>query len=156
MAGPGSEQCGCGAHRSDCGPACLLACKAAVLCGLMLLLSLPAQSQDSMRVGIGLGEYYSYSAATPVQGHLPAASVARSVQLEFVVRSGSDERRRDILPTDRFTKRVQLNAGQALQIEVPILLPQASWGVLVVTASGADGKSIASVGRELREFTPLT
>jgi hypothetical protein len=79
-----------------------------------------------MRVGIGLGEYYSYAAATPVQVYLPAASVARSIQLEFVVRSGSDERRRDILRTDRFTKRVQVNAGQALEIEVPILIPAAN------------------------------
>ncbi|MGD0426109.1 MAG: hypothetical protein ABSC10_05255 [Candidatus Acidiferrales bacterium] len=109
-----------------------------------------------MRVGIGLGEYYSYSAPTPLQVYLPAASVARSIQLEFVVRSGSDQERRDILRTDRFTKRVQVNAGQALEIEVPILIPQANWGVLDVTASEANGQLIASVSRELRDVTPLT
>jgi hypothetical protein len=122
----------------------------------MLIFSLPARSQDSMRVGIGLGEYYSYSAPTPVQVRLPAASAARTIQLEFVVRSGSDQERRDIMRTDRFTKRVQVNAGQALEIEVPILIPQANWGVLDVTASEASGQLIASVSRELRDVTPFT
>jgi hypothetical protein len=141
MAGPGSALIGCKPNRNECGDARLLAWKAALLCGLMLLLSLPAHSQDSMRLGIGLGEYYSYAVPTPVHVRLPAASHAQSVALEFVVRSGSDERRRD---------------SQALDIEVPILLPQTNWSVLDVTASGADGQIIGSASRELRELTPLS
>ena len=156
MAGPGSALIGCKPNRNECGDARLLAWKAALVCGLMLLLSLPAHSQDSMRVGIGLGEYYSYAVPTPVQVHLPAASHAQSMALEFVVRSGSDERRRDILRTDRFAKRIQVDAGQALDIEVPILFPQTNWSVLDVTASGADGQIIGSASRELRELTPLS
>jgi hypothetical protein len=156
MACPGNEVRARVSTGSNHAAACFLAWKAAALCVVMLIFSLPARSQDSMRVGIGLGEYYSYSAPTPVQVRLPAASAARTIQLEFVVRSGSDQERRDIMRTDRFTKRVQVNAGQALEIEVPILIPQANWGVLDVTASEASGQLIASVSRELRDVTPLT
>jgi hypothetical protein len=156
MTGPGSELRARVSARSNCAAACLLAWKAAALCVVMLIFSLPARSQDSIHVGIGLGEYYSYSAPTPVQVYLPSASVARSIELEFVVRSGSDQERRDILRTDRFTKRVQVSAGQALEMEVPILIPRANWGVLDVTASAADGRLIASASRELRDVTPLT
>ena len=158
MADPGTESIGRkhAPNRDDCGAAGLLVWKVALLSWLILFLSLPAHSQNSMVVGIGLGEYYSYSAPTPVQVHLPAASVARSIELQFVVRSGNDQERRDILRTDRFTKRVRVNAGQALDIEVPILIPQANWGALDVSASGADGQLIASASRELRDVTPLT
>jgi hypothetical protein len=156
MADPGSEVRVRGYNRGGCRAAFLLAWKSAVLCVPLLLLSLPARSQDSMRVGIGLGEYYSSSGPTPVEVYLPAASVARSIRLEFVVRSGSDQERRDILRTDRFTKRVQVNAGQALEIEVPILIAQGNWGELDVTASGMDGQLIARASRELRDVTPLT
>jgi hypothetical protein len=156
MAGPGSALIDYIPRRNDCGAARLLAWQAALLCGLILVLSQPARSQDSMRVGVGLGEYYSYSVPTPVQVHLPAVSVARSIELEFVVRSGSDRGRRDILRTDRFVKRVQVNAGQALDIEVPILIPQAAWSALDVTAFGPEGQLIEKSGRELQDFTPLT
>jgi hypothetical protein len=156
MSGPGSEIPTHRSNRRDGGAPFPLARKAAALCGLILLLTFPARSQDAMRVGIGLGEYYSYAAPTPVRVQLPAAAPAQSIELEFVVRSGSDERRRDILRTDRFAKRVQVSAGQAFDIEVPILIPQTSWGVLDVTASGADGKLIASVSRDLREVIPLS
>ena len=156
MADPGTESIGRKSNRNDCGAAGLLVWKVALLSWLILFLSLPAHSQNSMSVGIGLGEYYSYSAPTPVQVQLPAASVARSIELQFVVRSGNDQERRDILRTDRFTKRVRVNAGQALDIEVPILIPQANWGALDVSASGADGQLIARTSRELRDVTPLT
>jgi hypothetical protein len=156
MAGSGSALLSYKPKRGDGSATRLLAWRPALLCGLILLLSAPARSQDSMRVGVGLGGYYSYSVPTPVQIHLPAASVARSIELEFVVRSGSDHERRDILRTDRFVKRVQVNAGQALDIDVPILIPQTVWSALDVTASGADGKLIGKDGRELQDFTPLT
>jgi hypothetical protein len=156
MAGPGSTLIDCKPNHSDRSAARFFAWKAAVLCGLLSLLSLPARSQDSMRVGIGLGEYYSYSAPTPVQIHLLAAAHPQSIELAFVVRSGGDQERRDILRTDRFVKHVQVNAGQALDIELPVLIPQANWGALDVTASGADGRLVASASRELRDVTPLT
>jgi hypothetical protein len=155
MAGPGSTLIGYKPNRNDCGAARLLARKVVFLCGLILLACAPARSQDSLRVGVGLGEYYSYSVPTPVQVHLPAASVARSIDLEFVLRSGSDQERRDILRTDRFVKRVQVIAGEALDIELPILIPQTAWSALDVTASGPDGKLIEKGGRELQDFTPL-
>jgi hypothetical protein len=155
VAGPGSALIGYKPNRNDCGAARLLAWKVVFLCGLILLLCAPARSQDPPHVRVGLGEYYSYSVPTPVQVHLPAASVARSIDLEFVLRSGSDRERRDILRTDRFVKHVQVNAGQALDIEVPILIPQTMWSALDVTASGTDGKIIEKGGRELQDFTPL-
>jgi hypothetical protein len=155
MAGPGSTLFGYKPNRKDRGAARILARKVVFLCGVTLLVCAPARSQDSLRVGVGLGEYYSYSVPTPVQVHLPAASLSRSIDLEFVVRSGSDHERRDILRTDRFVKRVQVNAGEALDIEVPILIPQTMWSALDVTASGADGKLIEKTGRELQDFTPL-
>ena len=156
MAGPGSVLIGYKPNRNDCAAARLLEWKVVFLCGFLLLLCAPARSQGSMHVGVGLGEYYSYSVPTPVQVHLPAASVARSIDLEFVLRSGSDQERHDILRTDRFVKRVQVNAGQALDIEVPILIPQTAWSALDVTASGADGQLIEKGGSELQGFTPLT
>ena len=155
MAGPGSTVIGHKPNRNDRGAACLLAWKVVFLCGVILLVSTPARSQDSLRIGVGLGEYYSYSVPTPVQVHLPAASVSRSIDLQFVLRSGNDQERRDILRTDRFVKRVQVNAGEAFDIEVPILIPQTTWSALDVTASGADGKLIEKGGRELQDFTPV-
>src|SRR5271156_6093994 len=90
MAGPGSVLIGYKPNRDDCAAARLVEWKVVFLCGVLLLLCEPARSQGSMHVGVCLGEYYSFAVATPVQVHLPAASVARLIDLEFVLRSGSE------------------------------------------------------------------
>jgi hypothetical protein len=121
------------------------------------MLALPglAHSQDSLRIeSIGRGAYYSDAKPTPVRVHLPAASHAQSIEQEFLVRSGNGPWHREITRTDRFTEPVEA-AGQSLEIEAPILIPQANGRQLQVTASRADGQVIASVSRDLKDKAAL-
>jgi hypothetical protein len=149
-----SDRDGCAASRVL---HCTVAWKAFLFCLLVLTLPGPARSQDSLRIeSVGLGDYYSFSDPTPVRVHIPAASHAQSVAVEFLLRSGNSPRQRDISRTDRFTEQLEADAGQALEIEAPILIPQANWSELQVTASTADGQAIGSVSRDLKELTALS
>src|SRR6202050_4307225 len=52
--------------------------------------------------------------------------------------------------------QVEAAAGQALEIEAPIFVPQANWRELQVTASTTGGQAIGSVRRDLKELTSLS
>jgi len=136
---------------------CTVLWKAFLFCLLALTLPGPARSQDSLRIeSVGLSDYYSVADPTPVRVHIPALSHAQSIELEFLVRSGDIPWQREISRTDRFTEQVEAAAGQALEIEAPIFVPQANWRELQVTASTTGGQAIGSVRRDLKELTSLS
>jgi hypothetical protein len=148
-----SNHNGCAAARV---PHCNAPWKAFLFCLLALTLPGLARAQDSVRIeSIGLGDYYTFSDPTPVRVHIPAASHAQSIELEFLVRSGNSPWHREISRTDRFTEHVEAVAGQPLEIEAPILIPQANWQELEVNASTPDGQTIGSVRRDLKDLTSL-
>ncbi len=160
MAGPPHHEFARGSDRNDCGAAPVprrdVPWKIFLFCLLTLALPGLAHSQDSLRIeSIGLGDYYSDAKPTPVRVHIPAASHAQSIELEFLVHSGNGPWHREITRTDRFTEHAEAAAGQSLEIEAPILIPQANWRELQVTASTADGQVIGSVSRELKDTTAL-
>jgi hypothetical protein len=147
-------------NRNGCAAARVSHCnapwKAFLFCLLALTLPGPVRSQDSLRIeSVGLGNYYSFTDPTPVRVHIPVVSHGQSIELEFLVRSGNSPWHREISRTDRFSQHVEAAAGQALEIEAPILITQANWRELQVTASTADGQVIGSVSRDLKDLTSL-
>jgi hypothetical protein len=157
MAGPTIDVLACRPNRKGCDAARIILWKALLFCLLTLALPGLAHSQDSLRIeSVGLGDYYSYADPTPVRVHIPAASHAQSIELEFVVHSGNSPWHREISRTDRFSQHVEANAGQAFEIEAPILIPQANWQELEVTASTPGGQTIGSVRRDLKDLKPLS
>jgi hypothetical protein len=157
MAEPTTEALARGSQQNGCGWADFLSWKAFLFCLVALTLAGLARAQDSLRIeSVGLGDYYSYTDPTPVRVHIPAASRAQSIELEFVVRSGNSPWHREISRVDRFTERVEAAAGQSLEIEAPILIPQANWRELQVTALTADGQAIGSDSKDLKDVISLT
>jgi hypothetical protein len=153
---PATEALGRESERNGCGSASLLRWKTFLLCLFALILPGLARAQDALRIeNIGLGNYYSHDEPTAVRVHIPAASHAQVVELEFIVHSGSSPWYREISRTDRFTEHVETTAGQPLEIEAPIMIPEANWRELQVTASTADGRAIGSVSRDLKDLTAL-
>ena len=160
MTGRTTDARACGSRRKDCDAARILAqmgpWKAALLCLLTLTLPGLARSQDSLRIeSVGLGDYYTYTDPTPVRVHIPAVSHAQSLELEFVVRSGNNPWHREISRTDRFSKHLEAGAGRMLEIEAPIFIPSASWLELEVNGATADGQTIGSARRDLKDLKPL-
>jgi hypothetical protein len=145
-----------GADRNGGGSAGLLTWKTFLFCLLTLALPGLARAQDSLRIeSVGLGDYYLYEEPTAVRVHIPAASHAQSIELKFILRSGNNSARREISREDRFSEHVEGAAGQPLDVEAPILIPQAGWIELEVTAATADGHAIGSARRDLKELRPL-
>jgi hypothetical protein len=156
MPGSATETIACNSNRSSRRLARLLASHAAFLCLLALFSPRPAYSQDSLRIdSIGLGNYYSYSGPTLVRVHVPATPRAQTIQLEFIVRSGNNDRHREINRTDRFVERFEAAPGQPLEIAAPILISQAAWHVLTVSAYAADGQMIGRLNRDLKDLAFL-
>ncbi|MFZ3216753.1 MAG: hypothetical protein WA192_11905 [Candidatus Acidiferrales bacterium] len=155
MAGPTTDAVGPIPRRGSSSPVLLLAWKVAALCLLAFLFPALTSAQDSLRTDVGFGDYYSPSVSTPVRVYLPATPSSQSVELQFVIRSGDDLHRRDILRTDRILKHVQTQAGQPTDVEVPLPLPQATWSELDMTASTSDGHIIGAASRNLGELVAL-
>jgi hypothetical protein len=116
----------------------------------MLTLPSLARAQDSLRIeSVGLGDYYSYGALTPLRVHVPAVPGAQSLALAVTIHSGSMIQHRNVFRSDKFVKHFQLTAGQPLEAEMPIVIPQAAWRELVVTASTPDGRSVGRASSDL-------
>lgn len=124
---------------------------------LVFLLPGLARCQDRLGIdSIGLRGYYSNAVPVPVQIHLPASSQPESLRLELTVRSGYVFGQGGVIRTDRFFKRVSLPAGQANEVQVPVLIPQTPWGALDVKATTADGRVIGSASQDFKTLESLT
>jgi hypothetical protein len=56
-----------------------------LFCLFALTLAGPAHSRDALRIeSVGLCDYYSFADPSPVRVHIPAASHAQSIELEFL------------------------------------------------------------------------
>ncbi len=135
-------------------------CSGVRLFALLLLAFLSpgiVRSQDSLRINsVGLGGYYSNVVPVPVQIHLPAPAQPQSLRLELHVRSSYYFGQHGVVRTDRFVKRVRLPAGQASEVEVPALIPQAPWGVLDVAAIASDGHVVGNASQDLKSLEFLS
>ncbi|MGA7625657.1 MAG: hypothetical protein WB630_08545 [Candidatus Acidiferrales bacterium] len=128
-----------------------------ILCLFIILSPTLARSQNTLTISkVGFGGYYSFSALTPVRVHLPAVSQSQSVKLELTVRSGYSPNGQGLVREDRFTKQVNQETGRPLEVDLPIFIPQATWGELNVTESAADGRIIDHANQELKSQFSLT
>jgi hypothetical protein len=133
------------------------ALKALILLLVALVAPVRTYSQDSLRIEtVGLGGYYSGVVPVPVQIHVSAYSRPVSLRLEFTVRSGYSYGARGIVRTDHFFKSVSLPAGQASDVEVPVLIPQTPTGALDVMARSLDGRAVGSASQDFKTLQSLS
>jgi hypothetical protein len=121
-----------------------------ILSGFLLFCCTPAaRAQDTLRItSVGFGGYYDAAMPTPVQVHVPASG-ARSVQLQFTVRSGFRNPRVGFLRTDHFSQDVSTTPGQPVDICVPLLLPQAERVAIELDARDEGAQVIGHTSTEL-------
>jgi hypothetical protein len=124
---------------------------------LVFLLPGLAHSQDSLRIeSVGLGGFYSTAAPVPVQIHLPASSQPESVRLEIAIRSRYLYGARGTVRTDQFFKTVDLPAGRAGDVELPVLITELPLSEVDVLATTPDGRVVGSAKQDLKTVESLS
>jgi hypothetical protein len=113
------------------------------------------KAQDRLRiVEVGLDNYYSRVLPTPVRVHIPSPEHDQTVQLEFTLQSSSQFFQR-LSRIDHLMKQVQLRAGEAVDMEVPMLVPASEGSVLDVVETDSAGRKIDSTSEILNSLIPV-
>jgi len=127
--------------------------RAIVLLLLMAsMMSTPAWAAIEVRIdAVGLDGYVSNFLPTPVRVHIAAPETQR-VELVLLVQSEwAFGARRGVSRTDRFTTQLVVQAGQPIDITVPVLL---AWGFsrLDAVITEPNGKHLASQSEDSRSL----
>jgi hypothetical protein len=119
----------------------------------VLVLPRVADGQDELRIeNVGLEGFYGGGLPTPVRVYIPALDDAQTIEVHFVVDSGRDPKHRQLKRTDRFSQTIQMERGEAREIDSPILIPTDAWVTLSVSAASANGGVIGEADQELKSI----
>lgn len=117
--------------------------KTSALLLLAAILSAAVHAQDAFHIEqVGLQDFDSVGAPTPVQIHVPAIAESQVLHLLFAFESGDYRTPSQWLRTDHFEKQLQVTAGQPLDMDVPIPLPAAGFYALRAVGIDAQGRTI--------------
>jgi hypothetical protein len=128
--------------------------KRSVLLLALLCAAGSTRAQDSLRIEeIGLQGYYQGTSPTPLRIHVPASARTQTVQLEFTIDSSDTPRGIGTTRADEFQKPVAMRAGEAAEVEVPLLIPQAGRVDLLITEKDGTGHEVEKASKVLRSLT---
>jgi hypothetical protein len=127
-----------------------------LLCALVLIAPAAVCAQDSVRidhVGLGTAELFGSNLPTPVRVHIPALPQAQTLQLQFQFETSQADNVPLAEEPNSISKQLQVAAGAAMDVELPLPLPPANRLALKLMVFDPSGREI---GEALRVLKPLT